>query len=43
MGNKWGILEVMWLKYFIINFFFVFVIFTLIESDLNNTTIEIDT
>jgi len=48
MENKWGILEVMWLKHFIIifliRFFFIFFfIFTFIESNLNNTTIEIDT
>jgi len=46
MGNKWGILEVMWLKHCIIIilipfFFIVFSIFTFIESNLNNT-IEID-
>jgi len=44
MGNIGGNVAEAFYYYFLISFFFiVFFIFTFIESNLNNTTIEIDT
>jgi len=44
MGNIGGNVAETFYYYFLIHFFFiVFSIFTSIESNLNNTTIEIDT
>jgi len=45
MGNIGGNVAETFYYYFLIHFFFIvfFFIFTFIESNLNNTTIEIDT
>jgi len=44
MGNIGGNVAETFYHYFLIRFFFiVFSIFTFIESNLNNTTIKIDT